>query len=153
MPIRALSLALLCLALAQSQPRPEQSFSQRCASCHGDDASGSDRAPALARSRRLRTRSLDEIRDIIHNGTPGGMPPFPLPDSELRSLAAFVRAMNATAFDAKPPGDPTAGQRFFFGKGQCGTCHIALGRGKSVGPDLSNIARQLTVADLTRKFA
>jgi PQQ-dependent dehydrogenase (methanol/ethanol family) len=144
--------ALLFAILADGQPRPEQSFSERCASCHGDDASGSDRAPALAKSRRLGTRSLAEIRDIIRKGTTGGMPAFPLPDSELLSLAEFVRSMNATAFDAKPAGDRSAGERFFFGKGQCGTCHVAVGHGNSVGPDLSNIGRQLTLADFTRKW-
>ena len=42
-------------------------YSQRCAACHGEDASGSDRGPALARSRRLRTRSVTEIHDIIRS--------------------------------------------------------------------------------------
>ena len=39
---------------------------------------------------------------------------------------------------------------FFFGKGQCATCHIARGRGAAGGPDLSNIGRQMTVPELTR---
>ena len=37
--------------------------------------------------------------------------------------------MNASAFDASPRGDVAAGERFFFGKGQCGTCHTAMGAG------------------------
>jgi len=153
MPIRSVIAASFTVAVVLAQaPRPEQLFAERCASCHGDDASGTDRAPALARSRRLRTRSLDEIRDVIRHGTPGGMPPFSLPDAEVQALAEFVRSMNATAFDARPEGDVPAGERFFFGKGQCATCHTAMGRGKSVGPDLSNIGRQLTAGDLTRKW-
>ena len=64
------------------------------------------------------------------------MPPFSLPEDQLQALAGFVRSMNATAFDAPPDGDTAAGERFFFGKGQCASCHTAMGRGKSMGPDL-----------------
>jgi PQQ-dependent dehydrogenase (methanol/ethanol family) len=140
-------------ALAQSAP-PDAAklFAQRCAVCHGDDATGSDRGPALSRSRRLRTQSLGEIHDIIQKGTAAGMPPFPLPEDQLQALAGFIRSMNVTAFDAPPGGDAAAGERFFFDKGQCAGCHTALGRGKSVGPDLSNAGRQFTLAELTRKL-
>ena len=141
------------VALAQSGP-PDAAklYEQRCAACHGDDASGSDRGPALSRSRRLRTRSIGEIRDIIQKGTPAGMPPFPLAEGQLQALAGFVRSMNAAAFDAPPDGDTAAGERFFFGRGQCASCHTAMGRGKSAGPDLTNIGRQLTLAEVTRKL-
>jgi PQQ-dependent dehydrogenase (methanol/ethanol family) len=141
------------IALAQSEP-PDAAklYAQRCAACHGDDALGSDRGPALSRSRTLRTRTTPEIHDIIQKGTPAGMPPFPLPEDQLRALAGFVRAMNATAFDSQPEGDAAAGERFFFGAGKCASCHTAMGRGKSVGPDLTSIGRQLTLADLTRKL-
>ena len=83
-------------ALAQPVPDAMKLYEQRCAVCHGDDASGSDRGPALSRSRSLRTRSLDEIHDIIQNGTAGGMPPFALPEDQLQALAGFVRSMNAS---------------------------------------------------------
>ena len=137
---------------AQHQLSAEQLFSQRCAACHGEDASGSDRGPALARSRRLRTRSTSEIHDIIRNGTAGGMPPFALPEPELQALAAMIHSMNATAFDAQPEGDRAAGESFFFGRGLCSSCHTAMGHGKSAGPDLTSIGRQVTLADLTRKL-
>lgn len=145
--------AFLGLAYAQSAP-PDAAeiYEQRCAACHGSDAAGTDRGPALARSRRLRTRSAGDIHDIIQKGTPAGMPPFALPQDQLQALAVFVRSMNATAFDAQPEGDTAAGERFFFGKGQCANCHTAMGRGKSVGPDLTSIGRQVTLADLTRKL-
>jgi PQQ-dependent dehydrogenase (methanol/ethanol family) len=137
---------------AQSQLRPEQIFSQHCAACHGEDASGTDRGLPLVRSRRLRTRSTAEIHDIIRNGTTGGMPPFALPENQLQSLAAFIRSMNATAFDAHPEGDAAAGESFFFGQGRCSTCHTAMGRGKSVGPDLTGIGHEVTVSDIERKL-
>jgi len=142
---------VLGTTIAQPVPDAMKLYEQRCAACHGDDALGSDRGPALSRSRRLRTRSLNEIHDIVQKGTAAGMPPFPLPEDQLHALAGFIRSMNASALDAPPSGDTAAGERFFFGKGQCASCHTALGRGKSVGPDLSNAGRQFTLAELTRK--
>jgi PQQ-dependent dehydrogenase (methanol/ethanol family) len=100
----------------------------------------------------LRSRSTADIEGIIKNGTAGGMPPFDLPEQELRALATLIHSMNATAFDAQPEGDPAAGERIFFGKGQCASCHTAMGRGQSAGPDLTSIGRQVTLADLTRKL-
>ncbi len=68
------------------------------------------------------------------------------------ALAAYVRSFNADAFETPTPGDPAAGERFFFGTGNCGSCHMAAGRGESKGPDLSNIARQLTLPELEQSL-
>src|SRR5262245_43962181 len=120
-----IAVAALAPALAQQTSTDiiaERSFAERCATCHGNDAAGTDRGPSLSASRRLRTRSEQELHDIIRNGTPAGMPAFALPEAELNALARFVRAMNASAFDLHPPGDAAAGEAFFFGKGGCSTC-------------------------------
>src|ERR1041385_4922260 len=75
-----------------------KAFAQRCSGCHGADARGSDRGPALAGSRRVRNRSIQQLRDLIHDGIPGtGMPPFDLPAKELDALAALVYSLNAPA--------------------------------------------------------
>src|SRR5579872_7221843 len=120
-------LALAAISSVATAADVRQLFSERCAICHAEDASGSDRGPALAMSRRLRARPAAEIREIIRKGTPGGMPAFTLPDVDLDSLAGFIRSMNASALDAQPPGDVAEGERFFFGRGQCGSCHIVKG--------------------------
>jgi PQQ-dependent dehydrogenase (methanol/ethanol family) len=150
-----ITAAALAHAFAQ-QPPPEDAaarvFADRCAACHGNDATGTDRGPSLSASRRLRALSEQELHDIIRNGTPAGMPAFALPESELSALARFVRSMNASAFDLHPPGDAAAGESFFFGKGQCANCHTSRGRGRSIGPDLSAIGRQATLAEITRKL-
>src|SRR5450631_2601559 len=124
-------------------------FTEKCAVCHGAEAKGGDRGPALANNRRLGTRSLEDLMAIIKNGTPGGMPGFPLIENQIRQLASYVHSLNATAFELMPEGDVTAGERFFFGQGKCGSCHAANGRGNSSnGPDLSNIGRQMTLEEL-----
>jgi len=76
------------------------------------------------------------------------MPPFPLPENELRQFAKWVRSLNSSAYDAQPDGDAAAGEQFFFGKGQCSACHLVHGRGKANGPDLSDIGRQSTLREI-----
>src|SRR5262245_33295713 len=126
-----------------------QSFNLRCSGCHGADARGSDRGPALADVRRLRTRSVQQIRDVIQKGIPGtGMPAFDLPASELDALAGLVRSLNGPAAESALLGDPTAGEQYFVGRGQCASCHMVYGRGKPIGPDLSNVGSDMTIGQI-----
>ncbi|MGO9258783.1 MAG: c-type cytochrome [Bryobacteraceae bacterium] len=145
-----LTAATLCSAQETGSPR--QLFVDRCAVCHGADAGGTGRGPGIAGNRRLRSRASGDIANIIRNGTPGGMPGFALPANEVSALADYVRSLNASAFDAQPQGDIAVGERFFFGAGNCSACHTVAGRGGSQGPDLSNIARQLTLAELEQSL-
>jgi len=137
----------LTASAAPDAASTKQLYTQMCSVCHGADASGTDRGPALAGNRRLRTRPASDIANTIKNGT-GAMPAFPLPDDQLSPLADYVHSLNATAFEAKPAGDIAAGERVFFGEGNCASCHSVGGRGGSNGPDLSNVARQLTLPEL-----
>ena len=126
----------------------EQKFAQLCSGCHGAGAAGGDRAPALTHNRALGSRSQGQIADLIRKGTGGGMPGFNLPDTELRSLSAWIRSLNESALEAKPGGEAPTGEAFFFGKGRCGTCHMVNGRGSVNGPDLSDIGRKTTLREL-----
>jgi PQQ-dependent dehydrogenase (methanol/ethanol family) len=84
--------------------------------------------------------SVRRIQSIIHGGIPSaGMPPFDLPSQDLDALATFVSLMNSPAADSNVPGNPATGEQFFFGKGECGSCHMVSGRGRPIGPDLSNL--------------
>jgi len=135
-------------ALASAPPQ----FGAACGVCHGGDAQGTDRAPALANSRELRGSSEADLEDVIKNGR-GNMPAFrALPPEEIQSLALFVRSMNVAAFDMKPDGDLAAGRSIFFGSGRCAQCHTAQGLGGTNGPDLSNIGRQMTIAELNQSL-
>src|SRR5688572_25250765 len=77
---------------------------QYCGLCHGNEAGGSERGPPLIDSRRLRTRTEADIARIIRAGSPAGMPPVALPDDQINQIAAYVRSLNLTAFEAQPPG-------------------------------------------------
>ncbi len=146
---RALLLAVLVqIAIAQSPNRPYTTY---CAGCHAENAGGTDRGPALIGNRSLRRSSGDQLRNIIRNGTQGGMPGFPLKDAEMGPLVTFLKSLNMTAFEAKPAGDVAAGKRFF--DSTCAGCHMVRGIGGSNGPDLSEVGRQLTVREIEAMLA
>jgi PQQ-dependent dehydrogenase (methanol/ethanol family) len=129
-------------------------YAQSCAGCHGADARGTDKAPGLAGNRGLRDRSVQQMRDLIRKGVPAsGMPAFDLPPQELDALAALVRSLNAPPAKSTVRGDTTAGERFFFGKGQCVSCHMISGSGAAIGPALSNVGREMTVDEIQAKLA
>jgi PQQ-dependent dehydrogenase (methanol/ethanol family) len=139
------ALVFLAVTLsAQTLPVP---YRQYCAACHGESATGTDRGPNLIDTRSLRASSEESIRNLIQKGTSGGMPAFAnLKAADLNLLAKTVRNWNASAFDAHPAGDLAQGRQFF--ESNCLSCHMALGQGKSNGPDLSNIGRELTVREI-----
>jgi PQQ-dependent dehydrogenase (methanol/ethanol family) len=128
-------------------------FASSCAACHGPGATGTERAPAL-NTGRLKTGDDDyDIFQTIHNGVPGTqMPPFKaLPAEDIWRLVTYIKSLSggsvtaASASAASAKGDAAAGERLFFGKGQCATCHEVNGAGSILGPDLSGAG---TLAEL-----
>src|SRR5579872_5102776 len=121
-------------------------YAKLCAGCHGADAHGTQQGPGLAGNPWVRRRSPQRLRRLIQNGIPAaGMPSFDLPADALDALATLVASLNSSAAEATVPGDQAAGKQFFFGKGQCASCHMVYGRGDPTGPDLSNVGRDMTV--------
>ncbi len=118
-------------------------FKQLCTGCHGrggEGGQGEGQGPNLAMSWEVRRAKDQELFNFIHNGVKGtAMPAFPLPDEQIWDLAAFVRSLNAPANTVPVPGNVAAGEKLFFGKGECSSCHMIQGRGGYLGPDLSNI--------------
>jgi PQQ-dependent dehydrogenase (methanol/ethanol family) len=152
-PGLAFSLAPLLGQVSSTGPsqstEAEKTYSVQCAACHGTDASGGEYGPALAGNGDLRNRSISWFRNIIQNGIPsGGMPAFNLTASELDALAALVRSLNLPASENVVPGNRAAGEQYFFSAGECGSCHMVNGRGSAVGPDLSDIASERTIAEI-----
>ena len=140
---------VMMLAGAAFAQDAAQLFQEKCGVCHGD-GHGTERGPNLANNRRLRAASAEEVERLIREGVPArGMPAFPLPAGELNALTRLVRSLSAPAFEAHPPGDAAAGERYFFGAGGCAKCHMLAGRGKAAGPDLSRVGRELTVEEIS----
>ncbi len=127
-------------------------FRQRCTGCHGrggEGGQGEGQGPNLATSWEVRRAKDAELFDFIKHGVKGtAMPAFPLPDEQIWELAAFVRSLNAPADTLPVKGDVAAGEKLFFGKGQCSSCHMIRGRGGYLGPDLSNSGATKRLAEL-----
>jgi alcohol dehydrogenase (cytochrome c) len=138
------------LATAQSQELGKQQYRKLCVGCHGDDGSGGGHGPGFLNVRQPRGTSAPTIRELILKGIPGaGMPAFQLSEREADAIAAYVMTLKqpspmATAATGPAAGDGVAGERFFFGAGNCTHCHMVRGRGGILGPDLSNIGRERT---------
>lgn len=161
MRIRFLLFLLLGMG-AQASPPPNpteveagrKQFESLCAGCHGADGAGGERGPSIVAPGRRRTRSPEELRELVRNGIPAaGMPGFALPEAQLQELVAFVRSLSAPAVETAVPGDVTAGETFFLGKGNCASCHMLNGRGGLIGPDLSDLGRERTLAEIEQSLA
>ncbi len=140
-----LLIALFCAMPARLQQidAGRRQFAARCASCHGADGAGGEFGPSILDIRRAGPAASRSIRNIITEGIPeSGMPPFSLPQDELDPLVTYVEGLRAPAAVHPSVGDVQAGENFFFGKGNCVTCHMVAGRGGVLGPDLSNLGRE-----------
>lgn len=94
--------------------------------------------------------SAQEILQVIRSGVRGTeMIAFQLSHQELMDLVVFVRSLNAAAIEQDVRGDVLAGQRLFWGKAGCSSCHMIAGRGGLLGPDLSNVGGELSIEKLS----
>ena len=112
-------------------------------------ATGTERGPALVDNRELRSRSVKQIAGRDSHRHAGRNAAVRVAD---RAIAV---ACNMGAFDERfgirrkaRQAMSRPGSSFFFGKGQCGSCHMVAGRGGTNGPDLSSIGTQLTLRQL-----
>ena len=124
-------------------------FAQSCAGCHGADTYGTDRAPGLSGNRRVRARTVDQLRNLVLHGiSSAGMPAFNFSPPQLDAIAAFVHSLNSAAYETPVSGNPENGKQIFFGSQKCGTCHMVNGQGADSGPDLSIVGREMTVGEI-----
>jgi putative heme-binding domain-containing protein len=140
-------LATVCASTATAQDRGAVLFADRCAACHGADATGIS-GPDLT---RLASTGItdDRLFQIIRSGVPGSiMPPSNAPDDEIRALVAYVRSL-APAVAAAGAGSSRGEQIFTTA---CASCHRIGGRGGRLGPDLSRIGETRNAEALTRSI-
>ena len=130
------------LGNAQAISDGENLYNQKCTTCHGAGGGGGEIGPAIVSGVRADIGASDaQTFNIIKNGVPGTpMTPQRLPDTDIWKIVTYIHALRGTAIDNPLPGDVAHGEAVFWGKGQCGTCHMMSGRGGLTAPDLSNIA-------------
>src|SRR5262249_8605303 len=69
-------------------------------------------------------------------------PPSGLSEDMAWKVTTYISGLRATAIDTPVSGDALHGEQIFWGKGQCGNCHMLHGRGGLSGPDLSDLGNQ-----------
>jgi cytochrome c oxidase cbb3-type subunit III len=136
--------------------RGKTTWTAECASCHGEDARGGPKGPNLIRSTLvLHDRNGSDIGPVLKKGHPArtGEATTSFTDEQINELAQFLRQRVNDSFRGSPifkvrnilTGDPKAGEAYFTGAGQCGTCHSPTG-------DLAGIGRKYEPVDLQQRM-
>ncbi len=144
-----LFIAVLCRAQDPAETG-RWTFRIRCAPCHGIHADGG-RGPDLTLGTYNAGDQDADLFRVISRGVPGTeMAGYAgrLPDDEIRALVAYIRSVGH-ANKVAAHGDAAAGEKIFWTKGGCGQCHRVGTKGSSLGPDLTRVGRQRSIAYLT----
>ncbi len=124
-------------------------FNVRCAGCHGQDGLGGERAPAIGKGSRQGLDDPKTLRNLVQHGiSDRGMPAFSVPAVELDQLVAFAQSRLLPLSKTAVLGNAGAGAALFFGNGRCAQCHMVWGKGSLNGPDLTEAAQRLTLAQV-----
>jgi mono/diheme cytochrome c family protein len=125
----------------------EPLYKQNCATCHGENARGSQ-GPNLVRSVVvLHDEKGEELGPLIKGGRPqAGMPAFPaLSTEDLYNVSEYLHmqvelAANRGTYGATygtlrnaVSGDPKKGEEFFNNSGGCAKCHSVTGDLAKIG--------------------
>jgi putative heme-binding domain-containing protein len=133
---------------AQAIAQGEQVYNQNCISCHGPNGGAGEIGPEIIHDLSVPLRGElndNQILDVIRNGAPGTVMPAwngKLADDDILKIGAFLRSLRGTAIDNPLPGNVAHGEEIYWGKGQCGSCHMLGGKGALKGPDLTNVAAE-----------
>ncbi len=125
-------------------------YLERCAVCHGQDATGS-MAANLVRSRTVARGSDAALFRVISQGFPGTeMPPqADLEQQRIWQLVTYLHSLARPGLQPPLPGDAEAGRKVFESAG-CAGCHQVDGAGGFLGPRLDSIAARKTSGQIRK---
>jgi cytochrome c oxidase cbb3-type subunit III len=117
-----------------------RTFESTCASCHGLNGKGGERAPDIATRPEVVRLSDSETLKVLREGViQKGMPPFAsLGPEKLSAVRAYLRSLQGKDKAAVVTANAEEGKQIFAGKGGCSQCHMVRGAGGFIGPDLSD---------------
>ncbi len=125
-------------------------FNQTCVVCHGEDAAGTQRAPALAGREldpeyiALRVRTSGSQDSTVYPGLTGGRMPFwsadRLSDDALIDIAAYLETSTGSG-DPGPGGDPGGELR------DCASTHAKIGSTATLVEAFHDVGGIATIVD------
>lgn len=118
----------------------KQTFESICASCHGLNGKGGERARDIATKPEVVRLSDVETFQILREGIlQEGMPAFAsLGPTRLADLVSYLRVLQGKNKAPAITANTEEGKLIFVGKGGCSQCHMVNGVGGFLGPDLSD---------------
>jgi len=143
--------------LAAKRPPPtaptsggQQTFDSSCASCHGLDGRGGERAPDIATRPEIARLSDPALLKVLRAGIPEkGMPPFAaLGSAKLSALLRYLRSLQGKGTAIPVVGNAEKGKELYWGKAGCSECHMVNGAGGFLGPDLSKYGENHSVTEI-----
>jgi cytochrome c oxidase cbb3-type subunit III len=128
----------------------QQTFETNCASCHGLNGMGGERAPDIATKPEIVTLSDAETLKLLRDGIPAKeMPPFArLGAARLSELVDYLRILQGNRKATVPHVGSNMGRELFAGKGGCTQCHMVHGTGGFLGPNLSDYGASHSAGDI-----
>jgi cytochrome c oxidase cbb3-type subunit 3 len=124
----------------QAQEAGRRTFESTCASCHGLNGRGGERAPDIATRPEVLRLSDSETLKVLREGIlQKGMPPFAaLGQARLSELLSYLRLLQGKVEMSSVTANTEEGKAIYAGKGGCVQCHMIHGAGGFIGPDLSD---------------
>jgi putative heme-binding domain-containing protein len=122
----------------------ESQFRANCAFCHGLGARGGGRGPDLTRAQKRHGNADGDLFRTINEGVPGtAMPPngatqqgVGMTEDEIWQVISYIRSVQKKT-DPQAAGNAAHGEELFYGSAACANCHMVVGKGGRLGPDLT----------------
>ena len=128
-------------------------FRLYCAECHGIHAQGG-LGPDLTRGSFAAGETDADLFRVISKGVPGTeMESYSerFDEQMIWRFVAFIRSVTQGS-PARVEGDVVHGREIFQGKGGCAVCHSVGGKGGEIGPSLTRVGRERSLAFLREKL-
>jgi cytochrome c oxidase cbb3-type subunit III len=125
-------------------------FESTCASCHGLNGRGGERAPDIAKRPEVVRLSDSETLKVLREGILSkGMPSFSaLGQEKLSEVLTYLRSLQGKGKAPVDPATAAEGKKIFSGKGGCMECHMVRGSGGFIAPDLSGYGASHSADDI-----
>lgn len=137
-------------------------YQQFCLVCHGSRGQGTTLGPTVTSVAVTAFTDADIARVISQGRAANGMPMFgrAMSREEIDGIVAYIRTLQDASAEKREErreeaspldvsgGDIGRGQELFRGKANCSHCHTTFFVGGMIGPDLSDVARFRSRADI-----